>query len=294
MKIAAVVVTFNRLNMLKECIKSIKSQTKKVDEIIVVNNSSTDDTLVWLNKQNDLTILTQENLGGAGGFYTGIKYAYEKKYNWIWCFDDDCILDKNAFDELFPFVKNEKLKIYNSLVISKENKKKLSFGLYNEIQNKFYEDVASLDNDIIGSANFFNGTLIPISFVENYGLPLKYFYIKGDEYEYFLRAKNNNIEIVTILNSQIYHPPEKYIIVENFFFRHRFIYMSSSKRYYSTRNQIIIRRIYKNIKQESVIKKNLLNLIMILFREKSVSNSWALLKGMIKGYCTKIDKVKIK
>jgi len=54
-KIAAVVVTYNRLELLKQCIDSIKNQTRKPDEIIVVNNSSTDGTLEWLNPNKDLT-----------------------------------------------------------------------------------------------------------------------------------------------------------------------------------------------------------------------------------------------
>lgn len=49
-RIAAVVVTYNRLDLLKECINSIRQQTRKLDEIIVVNNSSTDGTLEWLNE----------------------------------------------------------------------------------------------------------------------------------------------------------------------------------------------------------------------------------------------------
>jgi len=102
-RIAAVVVTYNRLNLLKECIDAIRNQTRKVDEIIVINNSSTDGTLAWLEEQNDLTVITQENLGGAGGFYTGIKTAYEKGYDWIWCMDDDVEPETNALKALLSF-----------------------------------------------------------------------------------------------------------------------------------------------------------------------------------------------
>lgn len=88
-KICAVVVTYNRLELLKLCIESLKKQTRSLDEILIINNSSTDGTEEWLKKQNDLVFITQENTGGAGGFHTGIKTAYEKGFDWIWCMDDD-------------------------------------------------------------------------------------------------------------------------------------------------------------------------------------------------------------
>ena len=69
--VAAVVVTYNRLNDLKLCIDSLNQQTRPLDAIIVINNGSTDGTSGWLAEQNGLTVITQSNLGGAGGFLAG-------------------------------------------------------------------------------------------------------------------------------------------------------------------------------------------------------------------------------
>lgn len=94
--ICAVVVTYNRIKLLKECIDSLRKQTIILDGIIVVNNNSNDGTKEWLALQNDISAIHQENLGGAGGFYNGIKSAYNKGYNWIWCMDDDCLPDRKS------------------------------------------------------------------------------------------------------------------------------------------------------------------------------------------------------
>src|SRR3989339_2181349 len=102
-KIAAVVVTFNRLTLLQECIESLRNQTHTLDEIIIVNNSSTDGTLEWLNAQKDLTVITQENSGSAGGQYTGIKTAYEKGYDWILLFEDELIAESSALEILLKY-----------------------------------------------------------------------------------------------------------------------------------------------------------------------------------------------
>lgn len=88
-RIAIVVVTYNRLSLLKECIPALRSQSQKPDTIIVINNDSTDGTAEWLQKQTDLQVIHQENVGGAGGFYRGVKEAHEQGFDWIWVMDDD-------------------------------------------------------------------------------------------------------------------------------------------------------------------------------------------------------------
>jgi len=88
-KAIAVVVTYNRLHLLKECITALRNQTQKPDAILVINNGSTDDTGKWLLSQPDLLVISQGNTGSGGGFETGIQWAYKNGYSWIWCMDDD-------------------------------------------------------------------------------------------------------------------------------------------------------------------------------------------------------------
>jgi GT2 family glycosyltransferase len=86
---AAVVVTYNRLELLKVCISSLRDQSFKLNSIIVINNSSSDGTAEWLNEQKDLVTVHQDNGGGAAGFYKGIQVAYDLGFDWIWLMDDD-------------------------------------------------------------------------------------------------------------------------------------------------------------------------------------------------------------
>ena len=87
-KVVAVVVTYNRLNLLKKCIYALERQMYEC-EIIVIDNASTDDTAKWMqsytkNKQNIQYFNTGTNLGGAGGFNYGIKMAVELGYEHVW------------------------------------------------------------------------------------------------------------------------------------------------------------------------------------------------------------------
>ena len=98
--IATIVVTYNRLTLLKEVIETLRAQTCKEQQIIIVNNGSTDDTPKWIDQQEDIIAIHQENVGGAGGFFTGIKYASEHGYKYCWIMDDDVICKPNALQEL--------------------------------------------------------------------------------------------------------------------------------------------------------------------------------------------------
>ena len=266
-KIAAVVVTYNRLELLKQCINSLRNQTHKLDEIIIVNNSSTDGTLEWLNQQNDLTLITQENSGSAGGQFTGIKTAYEKGFDWIWCFDDDCLPDQNALQNLVIHISDDR-KVLNSIVLSSENSQNLSFGLYDKNKNKVYRNLSEIENELIPSANFFNGTLLNNEIVKKVGLPIKELFIRGEEYEYFLRIKRAGLKIFTIRSAKVYHPSEIKIIMDNFLFRYEYLELDHLKRFYFIRNLIYITKVYQEQNVYTLIKIILMDILIISFRLK--------------------------
>ena len=105
--LAAVVVTYNRKKVLAENIESMLNQTRIPDKIFVVDNCSTDGTKEflaekgWLAEERFVYICTESNIGGAGGFYTGTKAAYDAGANWILLMDDDGkAADENTVSKL--------------------------------------------------------------------------------------------------------------------------------------------------------------------------------------------------
>lgn len=100
-----VVVTYNRLELLKECLVQVERQTVPAKKIIVVNNASTDGTEEFLREQKEkcghYRILTcAENLGGAGGFEKGIQEAVEEPAACILLIDDDAVLENNYMEKI--------------------------------------------------------------------------------------------------------------------------------------------------------------------------------------------------
>ena len=103
-KVIAVVVTYNRKELLKECIEALLNQNYKNCDVLVVDNASTDGTENYIKPLLDSKRViyknTGSNLGGAGGFNYGLKMAYALKYEFFWLMDDDTMPYNNALEEL--------------------------------------------------------------------------------------------------------------------------------------------------------------------------------------------------
>ncbi|PLY07524.1 MAG: glycosyl transferase [Arcobacter sp.] len=95
MKISVIIPTYNRANFLLSAINSIKSQTYRIDEIIVVDDGSSDNTKEVLKNQN-IKYIFQENKGVSSARNRGIK---ESKNDWIAFLDSDDIWEKEKIEK---------------------------------------------------------------------------------------------------------------------------------------------------------------------------------------------------
>lgn len=198
MRTAAIIITYNRIDILKQCIAAVLSQELKPQEIIVIDNNSSDGTKEWLSLQADLTVITQENTGCSGGVHTGLSYAYSKGYDWFWIMDDDTIPFPSSLKLLHQHIdelKNKGIKnlgYIGSKVIWKDgaphlmNVPKIStFDLNGFPFNTFDEFSLSC----VSSSSFVS-LLVNRDAVERVGLPLKEFYIWCDDVEFTRRIVN--------------------------------------------------------------------------------------------------------
>jgi rhamnopyranosyl-N-acetylglucosaminyl-diphospho-decaprenol beta-1,3/1,4-galactofuranosyltransferase len=107
--VGVVIVTYNRLDLLKITICKVLSQTLRPSEILIVDNYSTDGTREYLKTLKDVsTLLLSENEGPAGGFYEGIKYFAERsEVDYVWLMDDDFFPFKSCLEILANSVDSE-------------------------------------------------------------------------------------------------------------------------------------------------------------------------------------------
>lgn len=232
-KSIAIVVTYNRKQLLSECIDALRNQTKSLDKILIVNNGSTDDTENWLRNEKNVEFITQNNCGSAGGFNRGIEWAYEQGYTWIWCMDDDGYPKNDAFENLLKGEDNKELRLLNCAVINKEDKKSFVWKTQN------YKTLDDVDCKLIkGIGHPFNGTLIHRKIVERVGVPQKRFFLWGDETEYYYRiTKKNAIPVYTVADSVHYHPATAFSI------KNDWDYTSAWKMYFYVRNRFFVHKI---------------------------------------------------
>lgn len=210
-KVSALIVTRNRIHTLKRTIESVLAQAYKVSEIIIVDNCSTDQTPVFLRSLTlpiTTKIIYQENMGGAGGFNTGLKQFVKSKSDWCWLMDDDGWPSTTALENLEPDIFNGP-KWRNSLVLNELNRDELSFGMCinGKLINKRI-DVLNLKHPI-NICNPFNGTLLHKELVQNIGFPIADLFIKGDETEYMKRANRFGYITETYIESEFYHPAHR-------------------------------------------------------------------------------------
>ena len=100
--VCAVVVTRDRLDLLKKCVAALEGQSAPLERIVVVDNASSDGTADWLREHKpdvDLVALT-DNVGGAGGFSAGVDLARAGGSDWLWLLDDDTIARTDALERL--------------------------------------------------------------------------------------------------------------------------------------------------------------------------------------------------
>lgn len=191
-KIVAVIVTYNRLDLLKECIFALTKSKYKVD-ILIVNNNSQDGTREFLLEVNQIykdvkfhIYNLDENLNGAGGFNYGILKACTLNYDYIWLMDDDCIVNENSLSKLVEI--DEELQGKYGFLSSKVVWKDNSICKTNVQRNKIARRVKDFKSKLV-KVDFasFVSLFVKKKDVINIGLPIKEFIIWTDDLEWTRR-----------------------------------------------------------------------------------------------------------
>ena len=205
-RVCAIVVTYNRRNLLRECLLSLQAQAHRVDTILVVNNASTDGTAELLRADfPHLPVLTlAENVGGAGGFHAGMKWAYEQGYDWLWLMDDDGRAAPDCLEKLLAHARP------NSVMVPVQQDSSGRLYGISEWRNNLFEvtdRIVEGKQPVSGKFTFaFVGPLIARTIVEKVGLPNKDFFIWFDDHEYALRIQTKtDAEIVVVPDAIFFH-----------------------------------------------------------------------------------------
>lgn len=251
MRLATIVVTYNRKVLLEQCLLAIARQTKSPANIFVVDNASTDGTGEWLvswlpaHLPHGERVPLPENVGGSGGFVGGLKAAIAADCDWIWMMDDDAEPHPDALAELMEVADNPD-NIYGSLATNGDETSWLMTLLGDSPKT------TCLVDDIPVQARVqmlpFLGFLIHRDLVAKIGLPDPGFFIAADDVEYCIRAQKAGAQIIVAGKSHIEHPKSRPYEVKLPGYTLTALELPPWKRYYDTRNRILIARKHYGIR----------------------------------------------
>ena len=212
-RIAAVVVTYNRLDLVRDLVDALV-KVPDLDEILVVDNASSDGTGEWLRTaEAEIEPLharhLADNTGGAGGFHEGLRWAVEGGADLVWLMDDDGLPEPGCLETLLAH--DGDLDFWGPVVVDETDPERLVFPIRLPGGTRVLhamDDVrrAARDGLIRDIVIPFNGVLVTRALVQRIGLPRAEFFIWGDDHEYRLRAERAGARVATVVDARVLHP----------------------------------------------------------------------------------------
>ncbi|WP_269534827.1 glycosyltransferase family 2 protein [Arthrobacter sp. FB24] len=186
-----VVVSYNRIGTLTEVINGIRSQTRPVDKIIVVDNGSSDGSRELVSSlHGEIGLISSStNGGGAGGFAKGIAWAMELDYDFVWLMDDDAVPHDDALALLLqPFDQGLARPVAFTCPRVNDAAGKVGPRNFPLISQSFDEVYPAVSKGLLPvKAATFVGPLISLDIARKTHLPLEDFFIWHDDMEYTAR-----------------------------------------------------------------------------------------------------------
>lgn len=244
MLILAAIVTHNRCQLLSRCIDHIQVQERPPDALVVINNGSTDNTLAMLSARK-VDVISQENLGSAGGWHCAIAHCLDRGFDAVWLMDDDGYPAPDAL-QLLEHALKPGTACASSVVVQIDSPDQFVFpfpvldaaGLPVILARpRKLPTLAALQRRCPSGtypfAHLFNGALIAAPAIRQIGNVNSDFFIAGDEVDYFFRLRKFG-DVISVLSARHLHPDV------------RSRPWTSIKIYYYIRNTLILNQRYFN------------------------------------------------
>lgn len=239
--VCAVVLTYNRPALLRVCLGHLLAQTRPPDEILVVDNASTDDTVEMLARDfpGVRVLALPVNVGAAGGFEAGMARAYAAGFDWLWLMDDDAYPQPDALERLLAPPQGGPAAVRVPLPRGERGE---FYGLWHWDRGR----AISLEPESLGSGSTvplfaFIGPLVSRSVVERIGLPYGDYFIDTFDLEYGMRLQQAGLRAALVPGSVIDHQMGQVRRARRLGLgRERDCYWGPEWRlYYSTRNTLL-------------------------------------------------------
>lgn len=241
------------------CIRRLAQQEVLPQNILLINNSSSDDPCLQearalaahLFKAPVLHILqTEKNLGNAGGCARGLDCAFnELGADFVWILDDDSWARPEALRILLEQEVNDET-IRMSIIIDPSKGDELSWPLSAKApKQKRWHHIAKRtelpEGPVILSRGGWLGALYPRVAWEKAGTPTEELFIRGEDEEYPWKLRQAGFKFITLRDSVLEHPSSRIALIEYKIGEYSFFYepgLHPSRHYYKNRNWAWLQR----------------------------------------------------
>lgn len=285
-KIACVIVAYNNGDNIGRLLETLSSQSKQLEEIVVVDNASSDATPeIVKQKFPQVTLLANTSNTGVGeGYAQGLGYAYQKGYEWIWLFDGDSLPQASALEELakaFASLRSThpKIGILASCPVNPITNERYGGFLWRGRFVALPKGLAECQEPFPVDSVISSGCLVSRRVVKDVGLPRADFFMDFVDHEYNLRVRRNGYEIISVPASTIYHEIGKSPVIRSQIIRAIARLATKGplgveapwRQYYIVRNQLYtFWHEFRNYKALFFFKLRVMRIIigMLLFNDK--------------------------
>ncbi len=260
-RICAIFTHYGSAERSLTCLKRLGAQTRRPEQILIINNSTADDALLpaarelaaELFEPGTLHILQMEsNLGNAGGCAHGIEHAFaELKADFVWVLDDDSWPRPHSLANLLA-VEVDDMTVRMSMVIDPTKADELSWPLTIVTGNEQRPWLSVLTRaelpagNIIPSRAGWLGALYPREAWRRAGVPTAELFIRGEDEEYPWKVREAGFSFITVADSPLEHPSSTIPLICYRVGKHSFFYepgLPESRQYYKVRNWAWLQRL---------------------------------------------------
>jgi len=291
-KIACISVAFNAAGLLPKQLEALRLQEQPLDEIIVVDNGSTDGTVQFLrDKYPQVTLIAlPKNLGIGGALSEGMRYAFqEKRCDLVWLLDDDSVPAENVLAGLLHGLNSlngtaSKVGVLAPMPIN--GKTQLSYpGL---LWRRGWVTPEATQTEAVSfvDAVISSGSLVSKAAVDACGLPRADFFMDFVDFEYCLRLRRQGFLIGVVHDSRMEHTIGAPRSVRFLWQERTWSDHAPWREYYMTRNQVFtIWTEYPDWKSKLSVVRRLLRHAagIVLFGEKKFACLRMMTLGFVDG-----------
>lgn len=214
MKVLVIIVTYNGMKWLQECLSSLRRSTHPVCTIVIDNNSS-DGTPQFIAEKFPEVVLVavKENLGFGQGNNVGLRYAIENGFDYVLLLNQDAYLQPTAIEELLSVADTQNL--FSPLHLNGDGRRLDWF---------FKESLRMADNELLDDLLIRGGTkptyevgevcaacwFMSIDVLRTVGGFNPLFFHYGEDSNYYTRLQYHGRKTIVVTAARVWHDRGKF------------------------------------------------------------------------------------